>query len=42
MTDLGVDFRVLAQETEGGKKLPMEEDEYLMALFGTFPLDSET
>lgn len=37
-----LDFKVLSQETEGGKELSVDESEYLMALFGTFPVDSET
>lgn len=37
----GIDFRMLSQEMEAGKELSIEESEYLMALFGTFPLDSE-
>lgn len=36
-----VDFRLLSQEMEAGKELSVEESEYLMALFGTFPPDSE-
>lgn len=35
------DFRTLSQETEGGKDMTVEESEYLMALFGTFPADSD-
>lgn len=32
---------MLSQEMEAGKELSVEESEYLMALFGTFPPDSE-
>lgn len=41
-TKSALDFKVLSQETEGGKELSVDESEYLMALFGTFPVDSET
>lgn len=41
VSDFRGDFRTLSQETEGGKDMTVEESEYLMALFGTFPADSE-